>query len=178
MDQFKKNFEFPSVQDEISKRFQSLGIDSHANIFGQQNSQLPNNGIQPQNIRTQRKNTRINTSKNGNKLKNLLPSVPSGFQTFNPSKGASTKNKIPLPKPIDSLPNINLGSSNLNILAQRMKALPQTTSNPFDQYNTPNGNNIQLNNLQNTGFQTLQNLQNLQKMGEKPSLIIANLPFA
>jgi hypothetical protein len=59
-----------------------------------------------------------------------------------------------------------------------MKALPQTTSNPFDQFSTPNGNNIQLNNLQNTGFQTLQNLQNLQKMAEKPSLIIANLPFA
>ncbi len=92
MDQFKKNFQFPSVQDEISKRFQSLGIDLLANIFGQQNSQLPNNGIQPQNIQTQSKNTQINTSRNGNKPNTFSPSVPSDFQTSNPSKGASTTN--------------------------------------------------------------------------------------
>jgi hypothetical protein len=67
-------------------------MDSLANIFGPQNSQLSNNGIQPQNIQTQSKNTQINTPQNGNKPNTLSPSVPSGFQTSNPSKGASTKN--------------------------------------------------------------------------------------
>lgn len=162
-DQFKNNFNMPSVQDEIAKRFQSSGLNPFANIMGQPSFQFSNNGIPPSKVQPQTPAVPQNLYKNGQNSNNLYPSMSSntGSQTSKTPQGISDNKQVPLRRPVDYFPNINFGAFGPS--SQKAPSYPQETSNLIKTF-------------PNTGFQTLQRLHNLQTMGERPSMVVMNLP--
>ena len=144
----------PSVQDQISERFQSLSLNPFANVLGQTSSPFSNNGIQPSKIQPQIPSVPLNLDKNIQNFNDFYASIPlnTGFQTLETVLGTLNNNKqVPLPRSVDYFPNNNFGAS--DTLSQKVTSNPQGNSNLFSQLNYQNGNKkIDTKNFPNAGF--------------------------